>query len=780
MSRPGPNGAILASLALLFSSLAAQAQSAAVHGRVVDFQTGEPIAKAAVSVAGQPKTVATTNADGRFTLDGLPAGPIELRVTTVGYGLLKKHVDLAAGATVDLDLRLGQDALRDTQEITVTTGPFDAVVPDAISQYSLENKEMQDLSSVLANDPFRAVDNLPGVAANQDFYASFAVRGAGPEHVGVYIDGVLVDHPTYSLEDAGALGSFSAVNGEVVRSISLLSGGFPANYGDRTGAILDVATRDGARDRIVTRFLADVLGAVLTSEGPIGRRKNASWLVSGRQSYLAYMLQRLGVASTISLNYSDLAGGLSFEPTPHHRLRFTSTYGFTSISRSPVNIGSQEASYFTNGAAQHGMNTLHWDWIVSPHTLAQARAYWTRDHEHDTNPAGALDLDTTSDVYGIREDVTRQFAGWNKLEAGFESRSPNQQRLSFTQWNYPAKVVTTALRPLDNYAKSDWQPGGYVTDAATLLHSRLTLATGGRWERGGPIDQDVWLPHASAIFRATPSTAVTAAYGQYAQIPSLMQVYGAFGNPNLRAERATHETFAIDQFLNEKIRLHLELYNRQEHEDIYSAQTEFRLLSTGVVGFPVIGPTLGNNLDGYARGFEISLQRRSANRLSGWVSYAFSHTRYWQPGPTLAFDGDYDQRHTVSAYAAYRLTRTLDLSASTRYGSGLPVPGYFASSTLKVPGDPNSTTGVIYLLSQYRNALREDDYQKTDIRINKALTLKRFNLTIHGEIENLTAHDNYSYYQFVYPPNVATARSAQATRQTTLPFLPAAGFTFEF
>jgi hypothetical protein len=146
----------------------------------------------------------------------------------------------------------------------------------------------------------------------------------------------------------------------------------------------------------------------------------------------------------------------------------------------------------------------------------------------------------------------------------------------------------------------------------------------------------------------------------------------------------------------------------------------------------------------------------------------------------LAYDGDFDQRHTVSAYATYRLTHTLDVGASTRYGSGLPVPGYFASSTLKVPGNPNSTTGVIYLLTQTRNTLREDDYQRTDIRVNKAFTLKRFNLTIHGEIENLTAHRNLSYYQFVYFGNIAGTHSLQATREATLPFLPAAGFTFEF
>jgi len=771
---------------LLWSLGAAHGQAAGstgtIRGRVVDLQTGEAIAKAAVSVGGQPGNSATSDEDGRFTLSGFAAGTVELRVFTVGYGLLKKRVDVAAGATVELELRLGQEALRYTQEITVTAAPFDAVVADAPTQYTLNATELQDLSTVLANDPFRAVGSLPGVEANLDAYAEFAVRGAGPDHVGVYIDGALVEHPTYTLEDAGTIGSLSVVNGDAVRSISLLSGAFPVSYGDRTGAALDVVTRDGARDRIATRVEATVLGVTATSEGPIGRAKRASWLVSGRQSYLGYLLDRLNVSDGLTINYRDIFGKLSYDLGSHHRFSVNTTYGDNGTTRAPINIANQSAIFFTNGAGQHGLSALHWEWTVSPKTLAQAQGYWTHDHEYDTNLVNAVNLDTTTDVYGFREDVTQQVGRWNKLEAGFESRSPHQQRTSYTQWNYATDTLGSGhpLVLLDNYARSAWQPGGYVSDTITLAKDRLAVNAGGRWAYFTPSAQSVWLPHASAILKAGKGTEVSVAWGQYAQMPSLLQLYGAFGTPTLRAERATHEMAAVDQYFSERVRLHVEFYNRQEHEDIDSQQTEFRLLANGQVGFPTLGPVLGNNLDAYARGFEISLQRRSANRLSGFVAYARSYTKYWQPGTTLSFAGDFDQRSTFSAYAAYRISRTVNVSANVRYGSGLPVPGYFAASSLPVPGSPNSKTGVIWLLSPTRNALREDDYQRDDIRINKVFNRKRYNLTLHGELENFTDHTNYRYYQFVYFGNIATTHEAQGSRDTTLPFLPAAGFTLEF
>jgi hypothetical protein len=746
-----------------------------VRGRVVDLQTGEPIAKATVSVIGQT-TNAATDDEGRFTLGAVPAGTLDLRISAVGYGLLKKRADVAAGATVELDVRLGQEALRDSEQITVVAGPFEPVVADAVTQYSLNNTELQDLSTVLANDPLRAVASLPGVSSDQDFYADFAVRGAGLRHIGVYIDGVLVDDPTYSLEDSGDIGSLSVVNGDVVRSVSLLSGSFPASYGERTGAILAVATRDGARDRVATRFTADMLGAILTSEGPLGKAKKASWLVSGRQSYLAYLQDRLGAAGALTLNYNDATGKLVYDFSPHHKFSFFDSFGSTGASKSPIYAAGEAANFFTTGAAQHGMSIVHWDWIVSPETLLQSQGFWTHDHEHDTNLNSAVNLDTTSNVYGLREDFTRQFGKLNKVEAGAEARSPHQQRDSFTQWNFATDTLSSTLLPFDKYSRSEWQTGGYVQDALTLLKNRLVVGAGGRWQYATPSSQGVWLPHASAMFAATHSTNVSLAYGQYAQSPSLLQLYGAFGTTSLRAERATHETVAVDQFLTEKLRLHAELYNRQEHEDIYSPETEFRLLPGNQVGFPVLGPVLGNNLDAYARGFEVSMQRRSANRLSGWIAYSRSYSKYWQPTTTLSFQGDYDQRNTFSAYAAYRITRTIDVSGHTRYGSGVPIPGFLAPFITL----PSGASGVVYQLSQARNTLRTDDYERSDIRVNKVFNARRFNLTVHGEIENLTGHMNYVYYDFIYPGNVGEYHSVFATRGTTLPVLPVAGLTLEF
>jgi hypothetical protein len=153
-------------------------QNATISGRVLDLKTEQRIANASVSLPDQ-KLNAVTNSDGDFVLADVRPGKIELQITTVGYGLTKKNLDVAGGSSTDLEVYLGQEALKETQQITVHAGPFDPVDPDAATQNTLDNSEIQSLSTVLANDPFRAVQNLPGVSGNQDFYGQFAVRGAG-------------------------------------------------------------------------------------------------------------------------------------------------------------------------------------------------------------------------------------------------------------------------------------------------------------------------------------------------------------------------------------------------------------------------------------------------------------------------------------------------------------------------------------------------------------------------------------------------------------------------
>ena len=93
------------------SNDAVVAHSVTLRGRVIDFRTGEPIAKALVSIRSQ-NLQTVTDEKGRFELPNVSPGEADLYVSTIDYGLLKQRIQVQAGETAELELLLGQEALK--------------------------------------------------------------------------------------------------------------------------------------------------------------------------------------------------------------------------------------------------------------------------------------------------------------------------------------------------------------------------------------------------------------------------------------------------------------------------------------------------------------------------------------------------------------------------------------------------------------------------------------------------------------------------------------------
>src|SRR6185436_14236963 len=168
------------------------------------------------------------------------------------------------------------------------------------------------------------------------------------------------------------------------------------------------------------------------------------------------------------------------------------------------------------------------------------------------------------------------------------------------------------------------------------------------------------------------------------------------------------------------------------------------------------------SLRGHARGVELSLHRRSANGLTGWISYAYSRTLLHDSMDNLNFVSDFDQRHTVNMYGSYRLTETFNLSAQWRYGSGLPWRGFLQQ------------TGTTFSIGSERNTARLPVYSRVDLRANKAFLFRRWKLTLSGEILNVLNRDNFTDVRSD-PLRIRARGRAFYGRTELLPILPSIG-----
>ena len=95
----------LLALGLLLASAGALAAQGIVSGRVTDQANGTPLVGARVIVVGTSLT-ASTNADGRYRIPGVPAGPVTLRASQIGYASSTHPVTVTNQETVTADFGL--------------------------------------------------------------------------------------------------------------------------------------------------------------------------------------------------------------------------------------------------------------------------------------------------------------------------------------------------------------------------------------------------------------------------------------------------------------------------------------------------------------------------------------------------------------------------------------------------------------------------------------------------------------------------------------------------
>ena len=217
---------------LLFLSLDASAQpgTGRVTGTIVEARTGVPLAAVLVKVQSTGQQ-AFSDADGRFEIVDVPSGPQIVLVSVVGFGLVRREVAVATGEAVDIRIAVAEGASTYVEDVAVAGTAFREAEPGVASQFVLGSRDLLALRGLVADDPFRAVQVLPGVATGDDFRAEFAVRGLGPSNIGIAVDGVdspLLFHTVRGVQDTGSIG---LINSDIIESATLFAGAHPQRLG---------------------------------------------------------------------------------------------------------------------------------------------------------------------------------------------------------------------------------------------------------------------------------------------------------------------------------------------------------------------------------------------------------------------------------------------------------------------------------------------------------------------------------------------------------------------
>ncbi len=824
---------ILASVGALASGAFA---AGSLTGRVL-IEDVQPAVGATVALEGT-RFGAAVNAEGKFTLSGIPAGLYEIRARLVGYRQLGEvEVRITDGDTTTVVLELQQDLI-EISGVEVTASRRLGAEDVRPSVAKLLPRETKMLPGA-AEDVLRSLQAIPGVTSVSDFSSQLVVRGSGPDQNLILIDGFEVINP-YRL-----YGFISMFNPETVSDISLQTGGFAAQYGDRLSAVLDVQNREGRTDETIGGKINTSLtnmNAVLEGRLPL---VGGSYLFSVRRTYydliLGPVLQSANIVKgDVALpNFTDFQGKLGFALGPEHRLFFS---GVTSRDGVDLISGDDRPTPDSVNVFDESYNTLlgvTWQYNPSPAFISQTQFSWYRNTGTGlfdgtfVDPAQNTGELERGDTVGIRflnfgvnyeyrytkASLTQKFltrAGVHLIEfgAGVDLLRTDFTRFFELDQAFLEFVESVGLSVPTNVAEEvRYNRYNVFLQDKVAFGDRLFIQPGVRLDFYPALGTSAFLsPRLNISYKLDEVSTLRAAYGIYYQSPGMEKldfrsrvVFNEEFFSTLTAERADHYVLGFDRMVTPEWQVRLEGYYKDFRDlvvqeklsgsswqstlagtDPYSPQawtTPVSVQDDSLTNRPV------NEAVGESYGFEFMFQKirtLPSDRFTGWISYALAFAERDRGGILTPFL--FDQRHAVNVVGNYRFAERWDVGARFTLRSGRPFqiatgvkPRVIVaevngtqSPAIQVDGTGKTILDVVY--EEETLSGRLNLYHTLDVRITTYPRWWGLDWSVYLDVQNVYNRENEQTVRYFIDDGAGLQRRAVYG----IPIFPSLGLSLTF
>jgi len=285
-----------------------------IRGVIIDSESDYPLPGATIILLHTDSLTTTigtvSDIDGRFTLENVPLGRQNFVCKYIGYkDQMINNFLVVKGKEGVINIRLEESAFS-IDEIVIASRQKGEIINDIVtaSASTLETSEIVRFSGTLG-DVSRMAQNFAGVSGASDDRNDIIVRGNSPSSVLWRIEGVDIPSPNHWATLGTTGGPVSMLNTNSLKTSDFLSGAFPAEYGNVTGAVMDLRLKNGNSEKL--EFLGQIgfNGFELGVEAPIKFiGNNASVIVNYRYSTLGLLNDlglNLGTGSAVP-KYQDI------------------------------------------------------------------------------------------------------------------------------------------------------------------------------------------------------------------------------------------------------------------------------------------------------------------------------------------------------------------------------------------------------------------------------------------------------------------------------------------
>ena len=571
------------------------------------------------------------------------------------------------------------------------------------SQYVMDRQTIQALPLGDSTPLNQVILQAPGVV--QDSYGQLHVRG---DHANLQyrINGVLIP------ESIGGFGQ--TLDARTIDSVKLLTGALPAQYGDRTAAVVDITTRTPKQDGVggSVGITGGQFGTVNPNATLFGRSGDWSWFLTAN-----YLENDVGIENPTSsrkpihdhTNQVKAFGDVSYLINNDTRLSFmfgvtnnrfelpnnpgqTPQFGYldvTNFDSSQLNDRQQEKTRF-------GVLSLQGKLGDTAYQVSAGARYsgldFTPDDIGDLMFNGvASTVRRANRATTLQADFSTPWGDNHTLRYGiygsFERATSSNDSLVFPVDDTGAQSSTVPLNILDTSRVLARTYAVYLQDEWSI-GDKWTVNYGLRGDRYDAFRVESQLsPRVGVVYQPTDTTTIHAGYSRYFTPPASEMISpttiakfagttGAqpdSGNDTPLAERSSYYDIGISQKIGSQWTLGLDSYKRRVS----------RIQDEGQFGTALVYSTF-NYDQGRVKGTEFTVNY-DGGALTAYFNFAYNRSvgknvitsQYNFQPDDLAYIADHyihldhDQKFTSSGGVSYVFGDTTRIGADYLYGSGL-------------------------------------------------------------------------------------------------------------
>ena len=589
-------------------------QTGDIQGTVYQQRTEKPLAGADVRIT-ETEQIQKTDENGVFQFTELPEGKYTFVVThPAETAPTAVSVAISSGDTIEIKIYLGEAVKLET---IVVEGKR---LPPTVSRKDIRGSELLRIPGA-ANDALKGLTTLPGIGIPNDYFGVLYIRGSEPGSNLYYLDRTPLGYPFHW----GGL--LSTISSETIETIVIYPGGYGAEFGLDSQAVLDIHARDSIDERFDGKFNLNILYSEGLLEGRIADKGYIS--VSGRRSYFDFIVGPILESQTGTEQqfpyFSDYQLKFAYPLTEKHHLTlnaFAATDHFDFKEgeiEDDIDAHFERATfYFKNGFNGQGIH-LHsnfTDDFTSHFSFTRTFNFLNVDLEDPDVVSYELEngdfkledgklvaeeiiynsynVKVKVPVYTLREDVSYKFTSTLQFEVGsllsfspansFEDSNiyeyepvgeeieisvpivENGEVVGESVTTRPARYNVTELEETHyEFGHDFYRAEGYLQARYDPL-SFLSIALGTRLDYLDLTGQLSVQPRGSVSLKLRSGFNLRFAYGHYEQSPKPYQILSEHGNADLESSLARHYIMEIEHELTSQTEFKFATYYKDSQK----------------------------------------------------------------------------------------------------------------------------------------------------------------------------------------------------------------------